>query len=399
MVNLTSFFYMLAAFALSTANGLNCYECQTNDITKCNVTSCSAGEKCIGFGGSGSIIGKRQLSCHLCCSSDLCNSALCGNIASQRCEDDENEDCSKLNSLFQVCNDVKHARLVCPRYCNLCHIVDGEWSSWSIWSSCSVTCSNGTKTRTRQCNNPAPSPQVHGGWTTWSPWGICSVTCDIGMQRRDRSCSNPYPSADGNSCPGDSRDDRVCLTNGCTDGNWSQWSSWSSCSVTCGYGLKSRHRQCDNPKPSVLGTYCIGSSEDENICFDNKCEVDVIFTARDLQNVNPAHSETLIFTNVMQNVGNGYNKSTGVFTVPVNGMYSFSFDACNQSGKYSFFAIVCDNVNQNVGFASNNDYGSVSIDSTLFLSKGQRVWIKSNPYGYFYQVINCWNMFSGVLTH
>lgn len=35
--------------------------------------------------------------------------------------------------------------------------VPGNWSSWGEWSPCSKTCGNGTSTRRRACNNPAPA--------------------------------------------------------------------------------------------------------------------------------------------------------------------------------------------------------------------------------------------------
>lgn len=52
--------------------------------------------------------------------------------------------------------------------------VDGQWQEWSSWSQCSVTCSNGTQQRSRQCTAAA-----HGGSECRGPWA------------ESRECFNP----------------------------------------------------------------------------------------------------------------------------------------------------------------------------------------------------------------
>lgn len=38
--------------------------------------------------------------------------------------------------------------------------INGHWGKWSEWTSCDVTCGQGTKTRTRKCDDP---PARNGG--------------------------------------------------------------------------------------------------------------------------------------------------------------------------------------------------------------------------------------------
>ena len=59
------------------------------------------------------------------------------------------------------------------------------------------------------------SSAVNGGWSGWGIWESCSVTCDMGIQKRHRSCSNPFPSALGLHCFGEAIDVRICRPGAC----------------------------------------------------------------------------------------------------------------------------------------------------------------------------------------
>ncbi|KAL0178887.1 hypothetical protein M9458_024329, partial [Cirrhinus mrigala] len=55
------------------------------------------------------------------------------------------------------------------------------------------------------------------------------------------------------------------------DGGWSSWGKFGSCSRTCGGGVRSRSRQCNNPVPAYGGRDCPGSTFDYQVCNTEDC--------------------------------------------------------------------------------------------------------------------------------
>ncbi|XP_056010712.1 sushi, von Willebrand factor type A, EGF and pentraxin domain-containing protein 1-like isoform X1 [Ostrea edulis] len=79
----------------------------------------------------------------------------------QHCEENINECLTNICLNNSTCVDkVNEYMCVCPpnykgKFCEFLFL-NGNWGKWDEWSSCSETCGNGTKTRKRYCNNPAP---------------------------------------------------------------------------------------------------------------------------------------------------------------------------------------------------------------------------------------------------
>lgn len=57
--------------------------------------------------------------------------------------------------------------------------------------------------------------QVDGDWTPWSVWSDCSVTCGQGTHVRTRACINPPPRNNGSHCSGPDRETQYCQTPPC----------------------------------------------------------------------------------------------------------------------------------------------------------------------------------------
>ncbi|XP_053398910.1 SCO-spondin-like isoform X2 [Mercenaria mercenaria] len=176
--------------------------------------------------------------------------------------------------------------------------VDGSWTSWSMWTNCDATCGVGIRERWRQCTNPRPSsggkpcsgPQleivdcenkvpcaVDGNWSPWSKWDMCSVSCGTGFHYRFRTCSNPRPSLGGKLCVGVPEEVKTCNEGPkCpVDGNWAHWSAWKACDAKCGKGYQLRVRTCSDPPPLFGGKLCFGIAKEKRQCDSGiPCHID-----------------------------------------------------------------------------------------------------------------------------
>ncbi|XP_060570518.1 thrombospondin-2-like isoform X1 [Ruditapes philippinarum] len=115
------------------------------------------------------------------------------------------------------------------------------WTEWGEWSQCSVSCDRGTSVRNRICVHQLDASKnetcvgarndtkncsiepcaVNGQWSDWSAWGNCSVTCENGTRTRHRECTDPGPQFGGMNCTGDTLEIEECSSQPCpVHGGW-----------------------------------------------------------------------------------------------------------------------------------------------------------------------------------
>ncbi|XP_047437558.1 A disintegrin and metalloproteinase with thrombospondin motifs 7 [Mugil cephalus] len=113
---------------------------------------------------------------------------------------------------------------------------------------------------------------------------VCSTLwCTVGT-----TCHSKLDGAvDGTSCG----EDKWCFGGECVgvgnypesvNGGWGSWSEWSACSRTCGVGVQSAKRDCDNPVPRYRGKYCLGERKKYKTCKTPPCLEDLP-SFRDIQ--------------------------------------------------------------------------------------------------------------------
>ncbi len=191
-----------------------------------------------------------------------------------------------------------------------------ETSVYSDWkeveNTCPSKCGFGSKKKSRDiieylnygaeklsveneiidCSKPCP---VNGTFTEWSDWGSCSKTCGGGIQSRTRTyIPAKYGGIDLSL---DERnkisEEQACNTQGCpTNGTFSEWSAWGTCSKTCGGGVQTRTRTYTPATNGGTDSSDRDKLSEEQACNTQACPVTKVSSTK-IMDAN-LHTYTLI---------------------------------------------------------------------------------------------------------
>ena len=69
---------------------------------------------------------------------------------------------------------------------------------------------------------------IDGGWSAWGKWTSCSVTWDHGIKKHERKCNSLAPSGDGRPWRGSSFEQFHCIIKDCNN-DWFITTSFDNC--------------------------------------------------------------------------------------------------------------------------------------------------------------------------
>ncbi|KAF5918971.1 hypothetical protein HPG69_016344 [Diceros bicornis minor] len=185
-----------------------------------------------------------------------------------------------------------HGKLSCS--VEDCSKAGGGFGPWGPWDLCSRSCGGlGTRTRSRQCARPTPTPGGQGclgprqdleyclspdcpgaGGSTVEPvTGLPEEGCPAGMEVV--SCANRCPRRCSDLQEGIVCQDGQACQRGCRcseePGAWTLWSSWSDCPVSCGGGNQVRTRVCVALASRLQAPRCLGPDTQTQHCGQQPC--------------------------------------------------------------------------------------------------------------------------------
>ncbi|XP_060557879.1 complement C1q-like protein 4 [Ruditapes philippinarum] len=125
----------------------------------------------------------------------------------------------------------------------------------------------------------------------------------------------------------------------------------------------------------------------------------VAFSAGRTTNLNLNKDDVVIYDKVWSNAGNGYDNTTGVFTCPVAGVYSFMYHGLSESAGTMSLDVYKNNDYQISAYAHNTaDYAAASNALTVSLAVGDRVYVKGHGSSILYgRTDEVYSSFSGFL--
>ena len=95
---------------------------------------------------------------------------------------------------------------------------------------------------------------------------------------------------------------------------------------------------------------------------------------------NPSVKNSVVqYTDVITNIGGGYDPTKSTFVAPVQGNYFFAWSTTQYQSRYTYTSIVKNGspfANEGVGWNGAKVMDSSSQITAIHLSAGDRVWIK-----------------------
>lgn len=144
------------------------------------------------------------------------------------------------------------------------------------------------------------------------------------------------------------------------------------------------------------------------LCYslENRVAFSVALTDR-RRCVGPVRTAiNVVYQSIFINIGEAYNSSTGVFTVPRSGVYNLAFTVFSDAGSPGALLSVCASIRRNgVALAALREvYAQDQEDQATAvllaqLSVGDRITISLQPSCWFCDDQNHYNTFSGFLLY